>query len=179
MYVARWTLPEDLFHETNGIAGSLPTTMLADEFYAYDFPPITIPSNWKAKNLRCIALLIDNNPLSPNYGFVLNSSTTYHPALAGGPTEVETSVAEQPINMQVYPNPAKDVLTVNFTLQEATVTDLCIYDMLGRRLSVNAAEQKAGEQTLSINTKDLSNGVYTVMLRSGNLRLTKQFTIVK
>jgi len=177
-FVARWTIPENLYNQPNGIAGSLPATMHTDSFYSYTFAPVTIPANWNAAKLRCIAVLIDNNPQSPNYGFVLNSATTSHPALVG-PT---TGIAETPetgMHMELYPNPTNEEVSVSFRTAESTVTDVCIYDMLGRMVTNVPAGQSTEAQVIKIPTKNIPAGMYSVTLRSGTNRATKLLTVTK
>jgi hypothetical protein len=171
-FVARKTLPEDLFRNPNGIPGSLPTILHADSFYSYTFDAITIPSNWNPDRLRCIVMLIDNNPLSPNYGLVLNSATTSHPPLIGGPAAHLTDLTDPAIQLSLHPNPADKVVNVSFDLYESTVTDVCVYDMLGRMLIVKQALQMTGKQSVAINTSELAPGTYNVVLRSGMHRVS-------
>ncbi len=177
-FVARWTVPEDLFNNPNGVAGSLPAVMHPDSVYAYTFPAITVPATWNSDRLRCIAVLIDNNPQSPNYGFVLNSATTSHPPLTGTPVQVEQSLARA-VRMKVYPNPARETVTVSFNLEQSDVTDVCIYDMLGRMVAVAPAQQMTGQQTIGVSTQDLVPGIYNVVLRSGTLRVSERISVVK
>ncbi|GAA4469142.1 hypothetical protein GCM10023093_28040 [Nemorincola caseinilytica] len=178
-FVARWSIPEDLYRNPNGIAGSLPSALHTDSFYSYDFPAVTIPANWNPNRLRCIALLIDNNTESPTYGHVLNSATTSHPPVAGAPAAVSSTSNAAPVEMRLYPNPASDEVRVSFALGEATVTDVCVYDALGRRVAIAPARQMAGMQEISISTADLPAGLYTVMLRSGDIRVSQLLSVVK
>ncbi len=61
----------------------------------------------------------------------------------------------------IYPNPAKNFVTLEFeTLEENTL--LQILDINGRR--VRMFDLKAGIETLRIDLGDLPKGVYTVML---------------
>lgn len=178
-FVARWSLPEDLYRYPNGIAGSLPAALHTDSFYSYNFPAITIPSNWNPDRLRCVALLIDNNVESPNYGMVLNSATTSHPPVVGGPTSVTRVNTSAVPDMTLYPNPSRDEVTASFDLTESTVTDVCIFDALGRMVVVAPAEQKTGAQHIKISTIELPAGLYTVMLRSGEMRVSRLLSVVK
>jgi len=178
-FVARWTVPENIMENTNGQPGSLPSEMHIDSFYSYEFPAVTILPNWHAEKLRCVVALIDNNPLSPNYGVVLNSATTSHPPLTGGTTRVADYGQATDAGLVLYPNPAGEEVTVAFDLAAADVTDVCIYDMLGRRVSITPAQQLAGPQKININTTTMAPGTYTVMLRSGTTRISKRLQIVR
>ena len=61
--------------------------------------------------------------------------------------------------VEVFPNPAKDQVTISFA--EAGDAFIRIYDMTGRLIySVTTAEQ-----SFSIPTTDLSNGIYTILVQ--------------
>ncbi len=178
-YVARFTIPQDLLRNPNGVPGSLPSVLHTDSFYSYTFDPVTIPSNWKSDRLRCVVALIDNNPLSPNYSYVLNSATTSHPPIPGTPPPSRTvSLNTHNFDLQLFPNPAQGKITISFVLPEDNVTDICIYDMSGRLLSVIATPSTTGRHNVLIPTNELPSGTYTAMLRTGANRVQRQFTVI-
>ena len=68
----------------------------------------------------------------------------------------------------IYPNPAKNFVTLEFeTLEENTL--LQILDINGRR--VRTFDLKAGVETLRIDVSDLPKGVYTIMLGNTTKKL--------
>ena len=69
------------------------------------------------------------------------------------------------MTVQMYPNPASS--NVNFAISNASAEniDIEMYDMNGRRMS---AERTAGEnQTIVLNTSQLANGIYQVLIKNG------------
>jgi hypothetical protein len=87
-------------------------------------------------------------------------------------------------NVKIYPNPANEILTIEFvTLSgvEASNTTYSIINSLGQIVreevlrhtsasSVGTAQQPNGTFTATINTKDLANGVYLLNLSSRGTR---------
>lgn len=67
----------------------------------------------------------------------------------------------QPIN--VYPNPANDVLHLSIYLYESAQTKIAIYDALGKEISVlNNATLAEGNHQFNFNSNDLPTGIYYV-----------------
>lgn len=177
-FVARYSIPNRLVDKPNGVAGSLPATMLAGSYYSYTFAPITIPANWNPAKLRCIVALIDNNIESPNYGYVLNTANTTNPPLINPAAVTATQAPEQTFDL--YPNPATEEVTVSYNLAEANYAAVAIYDIMGRNVAATPQRNElAGRQQQKINTSQLAPGVYTVSLTTGNNRVSKMLTITK
>lgn len=81
---------------------------------------------------------------------------------------------------QNYPNPFNPTTTISYTIADAGMTTLRVYDMLGRVVAtlVNN-EMPAGTYSVNFDASQLSSGIYLYELTSGNVRLTNKMTLVK
>lgn len=177
-FVARYTIPYNLNTEPNGVPGSLPSSMHAGSYYTYTFSSITIPANWNPAKLRCIALLIDNNPQSANYGYVLNSVKHTDPQLnAPG---IVANGAHASASSYLYPNPASNVVNVSFELPEAADVAVSVYDVTGRKMgSTPITNMLPGTREVMMPINALPAGVYNVVLNAGSERISRTLSVVK
>lgn len=78
----------------------------------------------------------------------------------------------------VYPNPASDVLTVSFQLQQTEVLSLNLYDMVGRRITNNTVHAyNAGNQVVKMPI-DVQSGIYFLAIEGKDGVLTTQRVVV-
>jgi hypothetical protein len=78
-----------------------------------------------------------------------------------------TDVTETISNLSVYPNPVKDVLTIN-----GMYSSVEIYDIYGKLVLSSDAKQ-------TINVSSLSNGIYFININTNNIITVKKITIAK
>ncbi len=172
-FVARTTYPVDLSANPTGVAGSLPTTMTPGNNYYYTFPDITLSSSWVTNKLTVIAVLIDNNPSSPFYQQVLNST---HSGFPVGVSNVSAGVE----GVRVFPNPATEDANVVFDLKENSNVAITVFDAVGRVVYTLPAQQmNGGEQHLSIPVDGFATGVYNMVITTGNGKVTERFTVAR
>jgi len=81
---------------------------------------------------------------------------------------------------QNYPNPFNPTTAIRYSIGEAGMTTLRVYDMLGRVVAtlVNQ-DMPAGTHNVTFNADQLGSGVYLYELTNGNVRLTNKMTLVK
>jgi hypothetical protein len=82
--------------------------------------------------------------------------------------------------LQNYPNPFNPSTKIQYTIGNAALITLKVYDILGREVAelVNG-RQEAGSYTVSFNTKGLSSGVYFYRLNAGSFVSTKKLILMK
>lgn len=73
-------------------------------------------------------------------------------------------------DFRIFPNPAKDQISVRFTTREAVAID--IYNMLGAKVKTVIHN---GQET-DINIGDLQNGVYFLRMKDSNQTISRSFT---
>ncbi len=78
----------------------------------------------------------------------------------------------QGLNVSVYPNPANDLINIKSTLSEGSIT---IFDMTGKLL-IN--QQISGAMN-SINTSELKNGIYNLIISNGEKTSSEKLIIQK
>jgi hypothetical protein len=78
------------------------------------------------------------------------------------------------LNVTVYPNPFKDKVQIDYSLEESETISIVLYDILGRVLQViiNNEEIDGGEHTTYFDGSNLNSGVYLVEVKSKSLRRT-------
>ncbi len=81
---------------------------------------------------------------------------------------------------QNYPNPFNPSTTINYSLNQAGLVTLKVYDITGREVAtlVNSREN-AGDHTVTFDASNLASGVYIYTLTSNGLRLTNRMTLIK
>ena len=99
------------------------------------------------------------------------------------PVEIFTGVNETPSLFTIAslgPNPANDVLRVDFTLGRESRVDVEVFDVAGRRVwSKPSTTAAAGPRVESIDTRALAAGVYFLRLRSIDGVATRKFVVVR
>lgn len=96
--------------------------------------------------------------------------------------EKEKKEAEKRLNLRVFPNPAKNFSTLNFTLASPAKVQIGIYDVSGRLIrQVAAGNQFAtGTHTVALpGIESLSSGVYYCRFDNQAVQLIKKLTIVR
>ncbi len=83
-------------------------------------------------------------------------------------------------NLEIYPNPVKDKMTVSFTLDHPNSVIVSIYDVLGKEvMALNKASYGEGIQNVNINTQQLNNGIYIVKVQTQEGVISKKILINK
>ncbi len=106
---------------------------------------------------------------TPVAGFRIDLSGSIVDAVATKPSLNQIAVS-------VYPNPSRDYLNVQLDQKVSATATIEVQDLNGRTLKAVAA---GSAETTRINTRDLSNGIYQMVIRSAEGVAVKKFAIAK
>lgn len=111
-----------------------------------------------------------------------NADATYgqkiHPFKTGAALDI---VENNNLNLlEVYPNPANEIVSINLDLNKISETVITIQNALGQIVkTINKGSLPVGSQTITIPTTELANGLYTLSVITNNVATTKKLTILK
>jgi hypothetical protein len=101
---------------------------------------------------------VELNPLSVN--------TILLRALRMG---VKPDLRKSSFKASIYPNPASDMVQLDFSLPEKSQVKIDLFNANGQLAkTISRAIYEAGRQTTEINLNSLSNGIYLIKLASEN-----------
>jgi hypothetical protein len=162
----RWNaLDSTLFRfNTIAIAGDTTTTALILERF-----------EWGAK-VENRALRSEERPV-----FVrLDNTTTFRTILCEEGGTRLFSYAPKLRLAGVFPNPAKDALTLVYGVKDDDEITLSMVDVLGKTAkTIIAGNQLAGEYALSVRLDDVPSGAYFLVLRTRTAVLTERVEVVR
>ncbi len=96
----------------------------------------------------------------------------------GGSTGID-DVAQQ-ASIEVFPNPATEVATINFNLTSASNATIHVTDVTGRTvMTQELGKQAAGAGSYTLNLGAMSNGMYNVEFITENGRVINKLTVRK
>lgn len=165
-HVARAIIPS-----YGGQPGSLPSSVEADGVYTYTFPTQSIPEEYDETKMRAIALLIDTST-----GEIVN-------CLGAGFNESQTSSIENPVPREdfatsLFPNPAAESCTLEFTSARGQAAELRIMDTNGRIVQTKNITANPGSNQFIIDTSLLEQGIYLVEILAGGQAVSSEKLIV-
>lgn len=123
--------------------------------------------------------LIDNDGnilVSSNGTYTTSEKTSINLLTLIGLNDVENNIS----SITVYPNPVKDIATLDITLSESSTATIQVVDLMGRTvIDLGTKSFKAGQSSIELNTTNLLNGMYFVKINSNNGVATKKITVSK
>jgi len=85
---------------------------------------------------------------------------------------------QNPDQLRVYPNPAKDRLNVKYNLQEASKVTLSIIDLTGQMVRRDKLGSfKTGNQRETLHISQLKQGLYFITIKTKNAKRTRKVMI--
>jgi hypothetical protein len=85
---------------------------------------------------------------------------------------------EKKFEFSVYPNPADNKATIDFEVRREGNTQITLYDLRGQVVLTESLENLLpGDHEITIETGELSEGLYLVNLQSGDVSATKKLMI--
>ena len=71
------------------------------------------------------------------------------------------------VDLVVFPNPATDVMNIQFTANSSDQFGYVLYNLVGEKvMAENWGTLSAGQQTYSLNTSSMATGMYMLELSS-------------
>jgi len=92
---------------------------------------------------------------------------------------LETQKVYEYVLSQNYPNPFNPSTTIHFTMKQAGIATLKVYDMLGRMVSQKRIEARLGTNNITFNASGLSSGVYFYQLSTEGFSKTMKMMLVR
>lgn len=146
----------------DGQEGSIPNVISDGQTASYTFN-YTIPEEFLSNNLHVVVLVIDNNN-----GQVLNANK----ADLG---QLDVSDLNSSKGFSLYPNPASDF--VNLNIDQTGKYSIKIYDMAGKSVFVQKAQNLNANSTVKIPVSNINSGVYVISIEGENQSFTKKLII--
>ena len=80
-------------------------------------------------------------------------------------------------NLDVYPNPSRDIFNISFVSEELQNLKLRILNILGEEIYVEEKEQYIGEYTKEMNLNEYRKGVYFLEIETNNGVINKKLIL--
>jgi hypothetical protein len=78
---------------------------------------------------------------------------------------LKASLDQLPKEVNIYPNPAHDQLTIQ--VPEGPPVEIRMVNILGKIMYQNESDSAASENTLKLSLKDFSPGTYFIQIKAG------------
>ena len=100
--------------------------------------------------------------------------TTYRPELSEVIVSVPYSEQNLDFDFQVYPNPVTASLNIKLRLVQSAALQVELLDPLGRAVATSQHQLSSGANTLTLDLRDLKQGMYFLRISGANGSQTKQ-----
>lgn len=82
-------------------------------------------------------------------------------------------------SVNVFPNPATSNVSITFNIVEKNKVSITVYDILGNTVSTlsQSNDFEKGNNVITLNTSNLSSGIYTIALEVNGSKETKKLVI--
>lgn len=95
-------------------------------------------------------------------------------------TGINPVAADNFDNVNLYPNPACNQLTIQFGLTQAAPVTAYVTNIMGQRVAdIYRGQLNTGVHTLTTGATNLANGVYFVTLKTGDNAVTQRFVVAR
>jgi len=92
----------------------------------------------------------------------------------------ECSARNINLNFQIFPNPTRGTISLNYSLLSAVRVSICIYDLKGNKISTLVDEElDKGEHSFQEDFSILPEGLYLVRMLAGHQSVMKKLIIMK
>jgi PKD repeat protein len=78
----------------------------------------------------------------------------------------------------VFPNPAHNTISINYTLSTASKVVISLYNVLGNRMHYETNAEQSGEQNKLIDISKLSNGIYVLQIQTGDQVVSRKIAVM-
>lgn len=188
--ISRYPNSEILYFSGGGIGGAADATepLYSNTYYGFSLNSRQIIDEFSWNYGEATTYQVPRS-----IAFSHDGLTAYVGSFNNGPLSLQKFTRSEPVSIerggeiasgfaleQNYPNPFNPTTTISYTLGDAGMTTIRVYDMLGRVVAtlVNQ-EMPAGTHNVNFNAANLGSGIYLYELTSGNVRLTNKMTLVK
>jgi hypothetical protein len=80
--------------------------------------------------------------------------------------------------LKLFPNPAKDLLNINFSLKTASDVQITVLNTLGQQVrNLGNTSFVAGTNNMTIETANLASGMYVINFRTAEGNIARTFTV--
>ena len=163
-HVARYLSTNNII----GDAGSLPAGSVALGVHSHTFGTVA-------------ASIL--NDITKSHAVVMIVNSTTGEILNAGKAEITGDVSvteiENDLELKLFPNPASDQVNVSFKLQDASDAVITVTDALGNVVMASSAVSlEGGDNYVTINSANLSNGFYFVNVIVGDQVVTQRLSVV-
>ena len=101
-------------------------------------------------------------------------------SIISGVEENNQLLSRARLSIEIYPNPAKTLTAIRYSLPAESKISLQLYDISGRLVKTLVNEsKKSGIYNVNLNTKILSAGVYFLSLQTESRRIIEKIVITK
>jgi len=85
------------------------------------------------------------------------------------------------LRLNVHPNPATDYVSINYFLNKVVTFDINLFDVTGNRLREirPLTETDPGEHSIQLNTSDLGEGMYFIVLKNRDFTISEKIVILR
>jgi hypothetical protein len=136
----------------------------------------TLPAGYNANQITLVGI-VQEYTADRKYRYVLNAEDAPLIQTATAIAPVSNSNFE---NVSLYPNPANNLLTVQFGLIQNGGVAAYVTDMVGQRMGeIYNGELNTGTHTLTLNASSYAAGVYFVTLKTADSEITQRFVVTK
>lgn len=81
-------------------------------------------------------------------------------------------------SLNLYPNPADNKTVISYSNENAGNVKIELFNLVGEKLfTAFSGVQNSGDQTVSVDTQKLSNGIYFIKLSAGNTEKTIKLSV--
>jgi hypothetical protein len=93
------------------------------------------------------------------------------------PTSVRLDGGESIVNLDVYPNPSRDIFNITFTSETVQDLRVRVLNVVGEEIVKEELQQFVGEYTKSIDLDTYTKGVYFLEITTGNGVVNKKLIL--
>lgn len=133
-------------------------------------PQITIPTSAVSGNIT-MRIIVSYNSITSSCGtYTYGETEDYTLNVSGGTAKFKEikNIEETNTAMVIYPNPAVDILKIDFALAEKEDIHVSVYDLNASLVKTIITHGDLGQNSIDINVSDLKAGQYLLSVKRGD-----------
>jgi len=132
----------------------------------------TVDANWNSAYPYLVGPTFYGTYANRKVTTITETTTVYTPTVSG-----YTSSALEEMDINIFPNPASDLVAIQIGGLLKDDLQVSLYDMLGRNISTKSINK--GQTIAYFDTQTLYEGNYLIVISSGENRISKKLQIIK